>query len=194
MKNVILSSSNKSKIEEFKQILPNLKTVVGKDIKEVDGNIDEVIIYKTLEAQKNEMVEDTILIVNGKEVVDIKWNIDKLKEGDKAIWVTSLGYNDGKSVTIYRGELNGIITKKRGNDGVAFDPFFIPENSTMTLSELKKENLKIFFSARTKALLNFRNNIQYKQIAINKIPKWNGKYQNEIGKPVHKNISCDLTL
>lgn len=64
----------------------------------------------------------------------------------------------------------------------------------MTLSELKKENLKIFFSARTKALLNFRNNIQYKQIAINKIPKMIGKYQNEIGKPVHKNISCDLTL
>lgn len=176
---VILSSSNESKINEFKEILPNLKTVVGKDIREVKGSMDEVIIYKTLEANKNEMVDDTILIVNGKEIVDIKWNIDKLKEGDKAIWVTSLGYNDGKNITVYRGEINGTITKNRGNEGIAFDPYFIPEGSDFTLAELNKENLKKFYSARTFALLNFKNNKRYKNLKIDSIPKWKGKYQNE---------------
>lgn len=199
-KEVILSSSNKSKINEFKEILPNLKTVVGKDIREVKGTMDDVIIYKTLEANKNEMVDDTILIVNGKEVVDIKWNIEKLKEGDKAIWVTSLGYNDGKKITVYRGEVEGTITKNRGDEGFAFDPYFIPKGSDFTLGELNKDNLKKFYSARTIALLNFKNNKAYKVLDINSIPKWKGKYQNEEEikhikpKEVKKTVSVEPTF
>ncbi len=73
-----LTTSNKNKIAEFKSILGDKITIKkGKDVKEVNGNIDEVIIYKSLDSRINSIVEDTILEVDGKEVVDIRYYIKK---------------------------------------------------------------------------------------------------------------------
>lgn len=69
---IILVSSNKNKIEEFKLYISNLKIQEGKDLKEVDGTIDEVIIYKAKAAGKGFIVEDTIVSVDNKEIVDIR--------------------------------------------------------------------------------------------------------------------------
>jgi inosine/xanthosine triphosphate pyrophosphatase family protein len=178
---MILISSNETKIKEFKKYLGDLLTIEsGKDLKEVKGTMDEVITYKSIEAGKNYIVEDTILIINGEEVVDIRWKLDTLKEGDEAIWITSLGYNIDDKIKVYRGIQKGIITLEKNLTGFAFDPYFIPvelsESSNLTLTEIGED--KQFYSARIKALKNLMNEKVEFEVNINDIEKWNGNYQN----------------
>jgi len=184
-------TSNKVKIEEIKRIVGDkIEFGEGKDLPEVDGNIDQVILYKSLEAGKDIVVEDTILALideDGniiKEIVDIKWKINELKEGQRVKWITSLGYNDGKNIKVYRGFINGVITKEHGDEGFAFDPYFIPSillksNNVKTLYELNEEGKKDDFSARKNALINLMNKEEIYSTKISEIPKWNGRYQNE---------------
>jgi inosine/xanthosine triphosphate pyrophosphatase family protein len=178
---MILVSSNKDKIREFKTFLgDNLIVETGKDLKEVQGTMDEVITYKSIAAGDNYIVEDTILIIDGEEIVDIRWKLDTLKEGDEATWITSLGYNHNGVIKVYRGIQKGLITLDRNLTGFAFDPYFIPseliDSSNLTLTELGED--KSFYSARIKALKNLiDNNLEFEK-NIKDVSIWNGSYQN----------------
>jgi len=111
-----ISTSNQNKINEIKRIFPNIEVVKGADLKEVLGTMDEVILYKSLDAGKDFVVEDTILTIDGQEVVDIRWNQkDKLKNTKKVSWIVSLGYNDGEKIyqKIAR-EPHSIVVKQLG--------------------------------------------------------------------------------
>ncbi len=176
----VLSSSNDSKIAEFKRILGDDLTIIkGKDLKEVNGTADEVIIYKTLEAGIGHIVEDTILTVDGVEVVDIRWDQeDKLKNAKDAIWTTSLGFTDGMNVFIARGEIQGTIIAPTV-DGFGFDPYFLPDGSDKSLAELELNGDKDKFSARYIALLNLKNSVFCIKKDANNIPAWTGTYQNQ---------------
>ena len=180
----ILSSSNENKIKEFKTILGNKLTIQkGKDLKEVDGNIDEVILYKSLESGKGFIVEDTILEVEGKEIVDIRYCIDKYSKKDiEAKWIVSLGYNNGEEIFIYRGSIEGNIISIDNipDDSFGFDSYFIPKEknkANKSLHEFNKIGLKEKYSGRKIALLNLLNNNYYSKTLISSIPIWNGKYQ-----------------
>lgn len=179
-KDMVLVSSNKNKIKEFKDILgDSLKIETGKDLDEVNGNMNQVILYKSFDAGKGYIVEDTILKIDGKEVVDIKWNQeDKLKNASQAEWIVSLGYNDGKNIYISRGIIKGTI--QQSNDvGFGFDPYFIPNGSDKSLHQLNEEGKKDLFSARKEALLKFKNNDFEIVQDIKKLQPWQGSYQNE---------------
>ena len=187
---MILCSSNEIKIKEFKQILGDLIEIEeGKDLEEVMGTSEEVILYKSILCGKGYVVEDTILEINGIEVVDIRSKVEDLKEGDKAVWITSLGYNNGEEIIIYRGIQEGIITRLRGDEGFDFDPYFIPKElfgtedvgkidiRNNTLSELNSKGMKTIYSARAKALTNLIKDDRFLIESIENIPKWSGKYQ-----------------
>ena len=75
MNKVILISSSQGKIKEFKEFVPHLEIQTGKDLPEVLGTMDEVIIYKSLLAGKDYLVEDTIVSIDNEEIVDIKFYI-----------------------------------------------------------------------------------------------------------------------
>ena len=185
-----LISSNETKLKEFKRILPEISILKGKDLKEVDGTPEEVIIYKSIEAGKNTVVEDTILVIDGKEIVDIKWKINQLKKLKsnktiKAKWEVLIGYNNGTEIYIYKGVVNGRINPNSKDKGYQFDPFFIPNDNyfeknidNKSLAVLENENKKDYFSARKNALINFKNSNVYKIINIKDVPEWKGKYQN----------------
>jgi len=175
-----LSTSNQNKIKEFKRMLGNEITIIeGADIKEVNGTMDEVIIHKAIDAGEDMLVEDTILIIDGKEVVDIRWNqADKLKNAKKAQWVVSLGYNSGSFIYVYRGIINGIIVEPLG-EGFGFDPYFLPDGSDITLAQLEAEGNKDKFSARSMALFYLKHK-NYSFIRdIKNTPAWTGTYQND---------------
>lgn len=178
-----LATSNENKIREFQKIVGNIIEVVkDRDLPEVKGTIDEVIIHKALDAGKDFVVEDTVLIVNGKEIVDIRWKLNELKEGDEARWITSIGYNDGENIKIFRGTIDGLITKRKGDEGFAFDPFFVPiENNPnqFTLKELDVLGAKNNYSARNSALNDFTDNMFYDSINIENISEWKGEYQGD---------------
>lgn len=182
-----LASSNQTKIKEFKSFLGDtLEIVQGEDIKEVQGTWQEVITYKSLMANKDFIVEDTILFVNGVEIVDIRWNVDKLKEGDSAVWKTSLGYNDGTYIHVFSTDVTGFITRTRTQEGFSFDPFFVPnelinefkEKKPCTLTEMDNIGRKSEFSARINALKKLKEFKPDYSILIEDIPEWNGQWQN----------------
>lgn len=193
----ILSTSNKTKIKEFKEYFPELEIINGPDIKEVLGTLDEVILYKSLSAGKDILVEDTVLVINNEVKVDIKWNVDSIKEGDSLKWITSIGYNDGNQIFVSRASINGIATKSKGQKGFAFDPYFIPLElipiyesneidiiekdslTGLTLADLDKIGKKKLFSARINALINFKNKKFISVTNINDIVPWSGIYQNQ---------------
>ena len=136
-KNVILVSSNKNKIAEFRKYISGLTIESGKDLQEVSSDMDTVITYKAYDAGEGYIVEDTILKVNGQEVVDIRWKKASLKDGDKVEWIVSLGYNDGDTITVYRGVTHGkIILGRENSEAFGFDDLVIPQGSTKTLFEL----------------------------------------------------------
>jgi len=177
-----LVTSNKQKLEEFKRILPEIEAVQGKDLREVDGTHEEVIIYKSIEAGKGTIVEDTILIVQGEEVVDVKWKIEELKkhkDSAHCVWVTILGVNNGNSIKLYKGSIKGIINSNSKDPGLSFDPYFIPEGSTVSLGYLDSVGKKDDFSARKKALMNLKTNNSSSRVKIKDIKEWEGGYQND---------------
>jgi len=173
---MILSSSNVNKIKEYKSYIPNLEVIQGKDLPEVKSDSKTVIIYKSFDMGPSFLVEDTILEVNGKEVVDIRWKINELKEGDKALWITRIAYNNGDSIVVYKGVIEGVITKNKIVKGFGFDPYFIPKGSKKTLTELEDEKQK--YSARYLAIKNLLNkNIEF-QVKVADISPWKGDYQH----------------
>lgn len=170
----VFQSSNEFKIKEFQKHLPNLRIEKGEDLDEVLGTKDDVIIYKSLDAGPNIIVEDTILIVNGEEFVDIRWRADELQVGDKATWVVSLGYNDGENIYVFRGSVNGRISSS--SMGYGFGSKFYPEGMEKAMDFI--ENDIHYYSARKIAIENFKNNNPMYVVKISDIPEWTGKYQH----------------
>ncbi len=175
-----LLSSNPNKIREFREILwDKLEIEEWKDLKEVDWTSREVIIYKALEAWKGCVVEDTIVEIEWKEIVDIRWNIDWLQ---KYLWnniqcIVHLWYNTGDSIIIYKWLIDWTISTAKWESWFWFDPFFIPDWETRTLAQLDSVGLKHKFSARKIALENLlEENIQ-EVLKIKDIPEWVWEYQ-----------------
>lgn len=207
---LVFATSNESKLNEIKRIVLGVESLpFAKDIEEVDGIIDEVILHKAKDARIQNLipvgtsiiVEDTIIrnLDTGKDITDIKWNVDSLEEGTNVEWITSLALNDGINIYVFRGKQQGVVTRERGDEGFAFDPYFIPvelyqdynKNYTRdninygklypnnTLAELNNVGLKDMFSARSKALnylAEFRVNYVFN---LTTIKDWEGRYQNE---------------
>lgn len=179
---MIITTSSKEKIREIKELFPTIEVQEGDDILEVFGTIDEVITYKALKVNPGYIVEDTILNIDGKDIIDIKYKMDILKENMKVNWIVSLGYHTkyGK-IKVYRGEVEGIITLPDiiPENSYKFDCMFKPLETGLdkTLHELKLEKKKNKYSPRYKALENLvKDNFIFEK-DISDIPEWNGKYQ-----------------
>lgn len=178
----IITTSNQDKINEFISILGEERVVVqkGRDIKEVFGTMDEVILHKSFDAGVGYIVEDTILEVDGKEIVDIRYNIEKFADKNiEARWIVSLGFNDGDNIYVYRGIIKGqlVAVDEIPFDAFGFDPYFVPNGSKDSLYTLKQNGQKDLFSARKIALENL---LLEKAIIVTprvSIKPWTGKYQ-----------------
>lgn len=178
-----LLTSNEDKLREFQAHLGDtLKMSKGKDIKEIDAESELVALYKSLEAGANTIVEDTVLIINGKEVVDIRYKLDSLQEIQSipsTLWQVMLAFNDGEHIHLFRGVTVGILKAVESvpDDAFGFDANFFPVGAEKSLYELDKADLKKNFSARNKALDNMANWVCYQSIKINEIAPWQGDYQ-----------------
>jgi len=174
-----LISSNDKKIAEFRRFGLDLKIKKGIDLKEVKGTSEQVIVYKSLAAGKDTVVEDTILIIDGEEVVDIRWKIDQLTTAENCQWVVTLGHNDGEMIHIYRGIIDGKLVKPDQpiTNAFGFDPFFVPNGSYRTLYDLEKIGKKDDFSARHIATKQLTLKQPTFSQRIKDIPAWTGDYQ-----------------
>lgn len=185
-----LVSSNQRKIEEFKRFGLNIQIDSGIDLKEVQGDLNDVIIHKAIDAGVGNLVEDTILIVDDKEVVDIRWNIDELRQKPdaKIFWITSLAVLDANGfIYIYRGEvrcqlIDNIDTLVVPNDAFGFDPYLVPVIDRVALKhsfyDLDKKGVKDNYSPRKKAVDDVMSGYWIVRLNSNSVPAWTGEYQN----------------
>ena len=184
---LILGSSNKSKIQEYINFGLNLKTKSIPDLKEVNGTELDVITYKVLELnEENVLVEDSTLTVENANIgVNTKWLLEELQtnpdfEGRKASWFVYIGFLHENQVYICFSEIKGHISlKSLNNEAFGFDSVFIPNGSEDTLHELKKKGLKDNFSPRKQAILKIINKSYDFVKKVDTIPQWKGQYQNE---------------
>lgn len=179
-----LVTSNEFKLKEFRRFGLDLAIEKGFDLKEVDGTSEEVVTYKALEAGENKLVEDTILMINGKEVVDIRNKVDNMSVFDEsnAIWVVSLAVLQGGIVHVATAQVKGIIKAPKINpaDAFGFDAYFHPVDNKdgLSLYELELLGKKDSYSARKKAINEFINqSALFYSLEVKNIPKWTGDYQ-----------------
>ena len=70
---------------------------------------------------------------------------------DRAVALTVIGYHDGQSVHIFRGEVAGRIEGPRGSGGFGWDPIFVPAGAALTFGEMDLAQ-KAPYSMRVRAL------------------------------------------
>lgn len=179
---LIISSSNKQKINEYKDMgIPNLKVIEGKDYKEVKADAEKVALYKALSAGENVIVDDTILEIDGEEIIDIRWKLKEISEMKNVgvVWRVTLSIKDGDYVYLYKGETvcELVESDKDPNGYHAFDPFLKPKGRNQSFYELYLEGEKENYSPRTKAIKKLLEGKYDIKKPISELPDWVGEYQ-----------------
>jgi inosine/xanthosine triphosphate pyrophosphatase family protein len=181
-----LVSSNQRKRIEFLRFGLELDVRSGADIKEILAEPDDVAIHKAIAAGPGAIVEDTILRIDGVDVVDVRWRLAELgaaaDDAPRAEWIVTLAKNDGENVTLHRGVVLGKIIPPENvpDDAFGFDAHFVPDDAEgRSLHELEKLGVKDKFSARKAAVVSLIENRSSKTVRIAEVPPWNGPMQNE---------------
>ena len=177
-----LVTSNEMKLKEFNSFGLDLTIEKGLDLPEIDTpNALDVIIYKSKDAGKGTIVEDTTVSISGVSITDIKFKLDELNfhDGADITWSTYLAKNDGESISIYYGCSIGKvkIPDTLPGEAFAFDPYFVPNGETRTLYELSLVDLKSKYSARLFAAEHLMSDEAVGVVEIDKIVDWEGEYQ-----------------
>jgi inosine/xanthosine triphosphate pyrophosphatase family protein len=179
-----LVTSNDDKLKEFRRFGLTLAIEKGLDLQEVAGTSEEVVIYKAIEAGENKLVEDTILMIEGEEVVDIRNKIDEMAlfEECQAVWVVSLALLQAGNIYVATARVNGHIKapKKRPADAFGFDAYFHPSDNKEGLSLYALDALgeKDRYSARKRAVEAFVHQTSLCYILQAKdLAPWTGDYQ-----------------
>lgn len=176
-----LVSSNPKKLAEYANYGLKLKLMTGDDLPEVCGTPDEIALYKAVSAGEGAVIEDTILVINGRPEIDIKWTLDILRQKiAKAEWVVTLAHHAGNEVRLYRGVVAGDIrpgpVPPEGFFG--FDPWFVPTGQDLTVHDMTKMGRKGEFSPRRLAAELLSSGQPSRVVLINEIPPWKGEWQS----------------
>lgn len=169
-------SANQQKLLEVRTILEP----VGVDVIPVSRQIEEIQTENEVELVRDKLikafsiigrplfVEHTGLYLDGLNglpagLTRIFWNrleaerFTTLVQGLDTACVTAktlLGYCDGRSMTLFEGQLRGTIASKpAGNDGFQWDCVFIPDGHSQTFAEMGE----------------YKHEISMRRLALNKL-------------------------
>lgn len=142
------------------------------------------------------VVEDTVLIIEGKPYTDIKFRLKEIQDnlhyylGKSVFFVVTLSFvNDGYFYCM-EGEVAGVIGKPV-DKGYSFDPYIYvqrhnsSEKSQVSMARLKLDGEKNTYSSRTmavKKLLTWAGLTDQEQklaafAPVDSLPPWEGSYQ-----------------
>lgn len=181
---IIIATTNKGKLDEFKSLLKDYTILSNKDIgyyEEIDETgctLEENALLKadTIFNYAHEAVlaEDSGLFIEALggepgirsaryagEPVNAANNIDLVldklrhKTQRKAYFKTVICYKEKEHHHFFEGIINGVITQERsGNSGFGYDPIFIPDGYAETFASLPVEK-KNQISHRSMAIQKF---------------------------------------
>jgi inosine/xanthosine triphosphate pyrophosphatase family protein len=177
---MFLVSSNRRKLAELARYGLNLDLRAGADLPEVQGTPDEVALHKALAAGEGAVVEDTILILEGQPVVDVRWTLAHLPRGGvPVVWRVTLGHHAGDRIRLFRGEVEGHLHQPAHvrPEAFSFDPYLVPVGYTQSLDELEQVGRKDEVSARRRAALALLAGQPDIEVATADIAPWTGAWQ-----------------
>lgn len=181
---IIIATTNKGKLEEFKSLLHDYKVLSNTDIgyiteiEETGDTLEENALIKAETiyqyAGKNVMAEDSGLFIEALNNEPGVWSaryagepsnalkninlvLEKLKdvENRKACFKTVICYKEKEMHHFFEGTIEGnIIHEMKGNGGFGYDPIFIPDGHNLTFAELDLI-IKNQISHRAMAINNF---------------------------------------
>jgi inosine/xanthosine triphosphate pyrophosphatase family protein len=175
-----LVSSNPRKLEEIRSFgIDGLEIETGRDLMEIEGAPDEVIVYKALEAGVNRIVEDSVMYVDDEVLVDARWRLGDVENwsGRRARWESRFGVYRGDRIEVYLGAVDGVYVPKRC-DGREYDSYFLVPEEDRTLAELFLEGRRDAFSARRRAADNMLAGSHHIITNVDDVPQWGGSYQH----------------
>lgn len=184
LSDAILTTSNHQKILEYKRFSGSLLRIEpGKDLDEVDGTPDEIIIHKALAAGAGRMVEDAIIVIDGKPMTDVRWRLKELLSGDvpahtPVIWEVRLGILHEGVVYAYLGQTHGTVVPY-DVPGFGIDPIFHVTAAGATFAKLDQEGRKDLWSARQFAMQSMIEQTPYLSVRASSIEPWTGAMQNQ---------------
>jgi inosine/xanthosine triphosphate pyrophosphatase family protein len=173
-------SSNPRKLKEFAAFgISDLIIEEGRDLAEVLGTPDEVIVHKAIAAGPNRIVEDSILIVGNETIVDARYRIGEVDAwtGSTGVWEVRIGVNADGKVLVYKGAVSGVFGPAIGV-GQDYDPYFHIPSEGKSLAELNAEGRKAEFSARYQAIQALVQGKLSSSFPIDSVPHWTGAYQH----------------
>ncbi|MCV0431033.1 RdgB/HAM1 family non-canonical purine NTP pyrophosphatase [Nitrosopumilus sp.] len=168
-------SSNKHKFLEAQSIL-NLHGInlrfLKSNLKELQSHsLQKIALAKAKDAfskfHKPVIIEDDGLFIDSIEgfpgpyssyvfkTIGNKGILNLLNNKRKAKFVSIITYCDKTTLKSFQGQLCGKISKTQKGKGWGYDPIFIPNNSTKTF-----------------AVMNNKNKISHRYIALKKFSKW----------------------
>lgn len=191
---MILITSNINKLNELVRLGLPISEIKNIDLPEVLADPTTVALYKSIEAGSNTLIEDTVLNINGDNIVDIRWRIHEindLSENTTVNWIVTLGHNNGNRIDIYSGEIPCKINPKclkidfeKSDNSFGFDEYLIPlttdkkaHKNELTLYELEKKGCKDCFSPRKIAVDNFISGKKTTSVLVSDLLPWKGKFQ-----------------
>ena len=171
---VYFASSNRNKFLEAQKILNEFKINLGffkSSLQEIQSNSLEKIASQKIDDAFNQckkpvIIEDDGLFIDSLkgfpgpyssyvfETIGNKGIIELLNKKRDASFYSIIAYCDSSTKKLFKGKIDGKISKKIKGKGWGYDPIFIPTGQTQTFAEIKDKN-KI--SHRFKALKKFAN-------------------------------------
>lgn len=103
-------TSSKQKTVEYSNL--GIQAIAPKvDTPEVQGTPDEVILYKALQADEFVFVEDTVVVIDGKPIVDWKFTYkDHVVPGKPFVWEVRLAYRKNGYIYSCTEKMNLVFT------------------------------------------------------------------------------------
>lgn len=174
MKTITFVTSNPHKAAQLGWHLNVAINHIAIELPELQSlDINAVISHKALAAfnkiNSPVLVEDTALIYNALGKLPgpfIKWFYEELGNDGlcrilntahdrSAVAIAAFAYYDGKQLKLFRGEMNGTISRvPLGEVSFGWDPIFIPDGSDKTWGQMSKDE-QIETSVRRIALKKF---------------------------------------
>lgn len=182
--NFKLISSNQNKILEYKRLGLPVNETKGMDLPEVKSNINDIIVYKSKDAGSFTIVDDTILEVDGVEIIDIRWRVKDIPKflNKPAVFIVSIAINDGTDIFVWRGKMEGTLVIPNEvldeEKTFGFEAYICPMDTPgITLWEHSQKGMKDKYSARALAVKSLLNEDPILIKRIEDIPQWQGMWQ-----------------
>lgn len=179
----VFATSSKKKQDEFKLIESN-STFIDMDVREVMGNPDEVIMHKVLAVPEGAIVEDSIVVIDGKPIVDWKYTFkDHYVPGKEFTWELRLAVVENgviHTVTCSRD----LVFVDGPVDSPDFDPYANLRSNPLfrTIKDYKdcddnKSWMDDSHCPRQEALQLLRGEQFTYSIPVHVVQPWTGEYQ-----------------